>query len=153
MLNCINYGSLSCICNYFVLYYGCFQCIPVCFRANFRRLNIYTKTRGWSSLPHDRTRNNGAQWGLVFEIVFSVTSIGMVLASVFACITWLPGRRGICSGKRPLPGMTQEIFLYLFFNCNSFRIVVVFLDIGHDKELLWILTWINDFICECVVSV
>ena len=44
MLNCIINWSLSCIFNYLVMYYECFQCRPVCFRAGFRRLNEFTSS-------------------------------------------------------------------------------------------------------------
>ena len=45
MLNCIINWSLSCICNSLVLYYKCFQCIPVCFRANFTTIkHIHQET-------------------------------------------------------------------------------------------------------------
>ena len=58
MLNCIINWSVSCIYNFLVLYYECFQCIPVCFRAGFWTIKcLYIKTRGWSSLQNDRTRN------------------------------------------------------------------------------------------------
>ena len=45
VLNCIINCSLSYICNSLVLYYECFQCIPVCFTANFTTIkHIYPDT-------------------------------------------------------------------------------------------------------------
>ena len=81
MLNYIINWSLSCICNSIVLYYQCFQCIPVCFRADFRRIKrIYIKTRGWWFVSTPRTRNTYESSRLRFEQhLYCITLIEKVI--------------------------------------------------------------------------